>query len=176
MALPGYIYALINYSMPGLVKIGRTTRAPGERGTELSAATGVPTPFVLLLDVLVPDAEAAEAQVHHILEQRGYRAADNREFFTAPPSEVIRLLLQVREVSESPRLEATSGLLLDAHARARRAREVAEEVVGHLCNLGYRRRDAQKAVDQEIAHAPGEKDGSDLIRKALRRLSNNSVK
>jgi hypothetical protein len=174
MALPGYIYALINYSMPGLVKIGRTTRAPSERGTELSAATGVPTPFVLLLDVLVPDAEAAEAQVHRILEQRGYRVADNREFFTAPPSEVIRLLLQVREVSESFRLESSSGLLLDAPARAQRTKE-AWDAVTALCNMGYSRRDAQKAVDQEIAHVQGEKDASALLRGALQRLA-NSVK
>jgi hypothetical protein len=169
MAFPGYIYALINYSMPGLIKIGRTTRAPGERGTELSAATGVPTPFVLLFDVLVPDAEAAEAQVHRILEQRGYRVADNREFFTAPPSEVIRLLLQIREVSESLRLEPSRSLFLDASAGAERTR-AKEEVVGALLDLGYHLRDAQKAVDQAIVHAPGETDVGTLLQGALRRL------
>ena len=108
--------------------------------------------------------------MHRILEQRGYRVADNREFFTAPPSEVIRLLLQIREVSESLRLESSHDLLLDASAGARRAQEAKHAVVGALLDLGYRLRDAQKAVDQEIAHAPGERDVSTLLRGALQRI------
>src|SRR5688572_6679317 len=47
---PGYLYVLINPSLPGLVKIGKTNRDPEQRAAELSAATGVPTPFVLVYD------------------------------------------------------------------------------------------------------------------------------
>ena len=41
----GYVYVLINSSMPNLVKIGKTTKDPNERVKELSSATGVATPF-----------------------------------------------------------------------------------------------------------------------------------
>jgi DNA segregation ATPase FtsK/SpoIIIE-like protein len=96
-AEPGYIYALINYSMPGLVKVGRTARPPLDRLDELSGATGVPTPFQLVFDILVPDAPSAEQALHAILTERGYRYSDNREFFHAPIHEVVSLMLQLRE-------------------------------------------------------------------------------
>ncbi len=102
---PGYIYLLINNSMPGLVKVGRTTRSPLERMGELSSATGVPTPFQLVYDVLVPDAVAAEQFVHDALTKQGYRATENREFFRAPIHEVVKLLMRVRELMESITIE-----------------------------------------------------------------------
>ncbi len=43
----GYVYVLMNSSMRGLVKIGKTEREPEERAKELSASTGVPTPFMV---------------------------------------------------------------------------------------------------------------------------------
>ena len=41
----GYLYILSNPSMPGLLKIGLTTRPVLDRVEELNAATGVPTAF-----------------------------------------------------------------------------------------------------------------------------------
>jgi hypothetical protein len=95
--MPGYIYLLINYSMPGLLKIGLTTRPVDERMRELSGSTSVPTPFVLVFDVLVSDCRAAEKRLHDVLTEKGYRAASNREFFTAPIDQVIRAMLQIAE-------------------------------------------------------------------------------
>ena len=102
----GYIYLLINYSMPGLVKVGRTARAPVERLDELSSATGVPTPFTLVYDVLVPDCALAERAIHDALTARGYRTSQNREFFRAPIYEVVRLMIQVRESMQSASVAA----------------------------------------------------------------------
>ena len=42
----GYVYILENASMPGLIKIGKTSRDSVERARELSSATGVPTGFL----------------------------------------------------------------------------------------------------------------------------------
>jgi hypothetical protein len=77
----GYIYVLQNPSMGNLLKIGKTSRSGEHRIAELSAATGVPTPFILAYEVLVEDSSTAEAIIHQRLEGEGYRVAGNREFF-----------------------------------------------------------------------------------------------
>lgn len=87
-----YIYALINPAMSGLVKVGKTTRAPEERAKELSSATGVATPFILAYQRKVADCHAAEAQVHSQLEALGYRYAKNREFFEAPLDVIVGIM------------------------------------------------------------------------------------
>src|SRR5208283_4832686 len=101
MAEPGYIYALINWSMPGLIKVGMTSRDTESRSTELSSATGVPTPFETVFHVLVPDAQVAESYIHQTLESRGYRVSEDREFFRAPIEEVVQLLISVRDAQGS---------------------------------------------------------------------------
>ena len=76
----GYVYILSNAGMPGLLKIGLTERMPQARAKELQT-TGVPHPFQLEFSVSVPDCQAAERQVHKLLEQNGVRATGDREFF-----------------------------------------------------------------------------------------------
>lgn len=97
---PGYVYVLTNRSMPGILKIGRTVRPPSERAVEISSATGVPTPFELVFDVLVPDCVLAERILHRRLEDAGARLKDNREFFEAPVREVIGMMLELRETMQ----------------------------------------------------------------------------
>lgn len=97
MARPGHVYALINYSMPGLVKVGLTTRSVEERVGELSRSSGIPTPFVVAFDIFLPDVAEGERLVHAALEERGYRVRDEREFFEAPLRDIIGIMLQVRE-------------------------------------------------------------------------------
>lgn len=88
----GYLYVLANSSMPGIVKVGKTNRSPEERADELSGATGVPTPFLIIYHQLFSTCGEAELFVHTYLAQRGYRVANNREFFSAPVNEVIRAI------------------------------------------------------------------------------------
>ena len=89
----GYLYVLVNSCMPGLVKVGKTTRNPADRVNELSRVTGVPTPFVLAFQSYFADCDAAEDFVHEDLQRRGLREAKNREFFRAAPGDVIRVIL-----------------------------------------------------------------------------------
>lgn len=93
----GYVYLLVNPSMPELVKVGRTSQPPSKRAAALSTATGVPTPFEVVFEVLVPDQRAAEAYVHGVLEERGCRVAVNREFFAVQPDEVIQVMIEVHD-------------------------------------------------------------------------------
>jgi hypothetical protein len=89
----GHVYILINARMPGLLKIGQTTRTPEERAQELSCGTAVPTPFAVAWSVPVSDCEAAERAVHARLAP--YRDAPGREFFAAPLPVAIAVLTEV---------------------------------------------------------------------------------
>lgn len=74
----GYVYILSNPSMPGLVKIGKTTNPPGNRAAQLHT-TGVPTPFVVERWRYVPDCGETEQNLHEELDF--LRVSDSREFF-----------------------------------------------------------------------------------------------
>lgn len=92
----GYLYLLLNLSMPELVKIGKTTRTPKERGRELSAATGVPTPFVVAYEMFVDDCHRAEKRIHELLEPQ--RVSENREFFRMSVSDAVNAMLEVKRL------------------------------------------------------------------------------
>ena len=99
----GYIYVLINPAIPGLAKVGKTTRMPSERASEISSATGVPSPFILLYEQPVDNCDKAEAWVHNQLERLGRRPSKNREFFDAP------LHVIVKTVSEAANICTTNA-------------------------------------------------------------------
>jgi len=75
---PGYLYIFENELMPGVLKIGRTSRRPEQRVRELFT-TGVPIPFTIRFAVEVDDPAAVEFEVHQALDQ--FRVNSNREFF-----------------------------------------------------------------------------------------------
>jgi len=77
----GYVYAMTNEGMPGLVKIGMTCESPDERAKELSSATGVPYPFKVIVCKKVYDPRAKEAAIHELLSALGFRINERREFF-----------------------------------------------------------------------------------------------
>lgn len=80
----GFVYILSNPSMPGIVKIGKTTRSVEQRVVELYQ-TGVPTPFVVVSSFLTPDCHDLEAIAHAHLGQS--RLTGGREFFALSPEE-----------------------------------------------------------------------------------------
>ena len=92
-----FLYLLVNPSMPGVVKIGKTSRDPTQRMAELTSATGVPTPFMLVYQLQVVNAGLAERLVHEKLESMGYRVSANREFFHVTPSVAIEVMLEVNQ-------------------------------------------------------------------------------
>ncbi len=90
----GWVYVLVNPTLPGMAKVGRTTRLPSTRVSELSHATGVATPFILVFEQAFVDCIAAECDIHRALDRCGMRVARNREFFRGPITEIVRLVLQ----------------------------------------------------------------------------------
>lgn len=96
----GYVYVMLNPSMPMICKVGRTTRDPEQRAKELSIGTGIAAPFVVAYSVKLFDCYEGEKSIHRDLEDGGFRVNSNREFFTAPLSMIIRLMEDIR-LSES---------------------------------------------------------------------------
>lgn len=86
---PGWLYLLTNPAMPGLVKIGMTTRSPEERAQEL-ASTGVPMPFHVAAAWAVDDVRAAERDAHAVFAR--YRVNDAREWFRLSVPAAIKAL------------------------------------------------------------------------------------
>lgn len=80
MSSQGILYFLVNPSMPGLVKIGRTTGELSDRLQQLSS-TGVPAPFEVVAAFYVRNSQECEAAVHKKL--MAYRDNPKREFFSA---------------------------------------------------------------------------------------------
>lgn len=83
----GYVYILSNISMPGILKIGKTTRDVNQRADELYQ-TGVPTPFKVEFDIYCPDCGWVESKIHEALKNE--RVSVSREFFKVPLSDAIQ--------------------------------------------------------------------------------------
>lgn len=97
-ASQGYIYALVNPSMEGLVKIGATVHDPIQRARQLSASTSSPHPFALAYSRRVSMPFQVEAELHEALDQ--YRVNDSREFFEVPLHKVIQLMEGYAEIKK----------------------------------------------------------------------------
>ena len=78
----GYIYALHNQYLVGILKIGYTTRTPAARAKELSN-TSVPTDFECVYYARVREPESNEARVHVKMASRKV----GREFYKVTAEE-----------------------------------------------------------------------------------------
>jgi hypothetical protein len=99
----GWLYVLEIPALPGVVKIGRTSRDPTLRCRGVGGAD-CPFELVVAWKKPVPDAQAAEKQAHRMLVAKRLRRADrvlghvafarSREFYRKHPERaagVIRL-------------------------------------------------------------------------------------
>ena len=84
----GIVYVLTNPAMPGIVKIGKTTRGMGARLNELYS-TGVPLPFECAYAARVDDESKVERAFHQAFGP--YRINTRREFFNIEPEQAIAL-------------------------------------------------------------------------------------
>lgn len=87
----GIVYALTNEAMPGLVKIGMTSRMEvAQRMKELYSCTGVPLPFECVYACEVKDFAKVERALHIAFAPN--RINPNREFFSIDTERVIAIL------------------------------------------------------------------------------------
>lgn len=88
----GIVYVLINSAMPGLVKIGMTTRGNMDARMKELYSTGVPVPFdcVYACEVKVSDCAKIEKALHKAFEPN--RVNTNREFFSIKAEQATAIL------------------------------------------------------------------------------------
>lgn len=90
MADYGFVYVLSSPAMPGLYKVGATTRSPHQRAAELSHGTGVAYEFSVAFYGEVENPMKWERIVHADLSSK--RLNDSREFFYGPLIEIINAI------------------------------------------------------------------------------------
>ncbi len=110
MSTAGNVYILTNPAMPGLVKIGKTSRIVEELVKDLNT-TGVPASFKIAHQHKVEHMDQVERDMHqHFNRQRENR---DREFFKIATDEAIAYLDRFKEApdgtTERPATEITAG-------------------------------------------------------------------
>lgn len=104
----GIVYVLTNPAMPGLVKIGKTSRASVDIRLSELYTTGVPVPFECAFAGRVDNEHTVERAFHQAFGP--YRLNASREFFEIDPEQAIALLelLVVEDVTPTVQAEANA--------------------------------------------------------------------
>lgn len=102
----GIVYVLTNPAMPGLVKIGKTSRKDVVTRLNELYSTGVPVPFDCAFAGRVKDETTVERAFHQAFGP--YRINAKREFFKIDPDQAIALLklMTVEDVTPDIQQEA----------------------------------------------------------------------
>jgi hypothetical protein len=110
MSIRGWVYVIDNQAMPGLVKVGYSTKDPTLRAKEL-AGTGTPHPFRVVFDALVEEPRDVEQAVHAILGK--HREA--KEWFRCSSSQAITAIRSAAKVltERGDHSKESSAVILD---------------------------------------------------------------
>jgi len=88
-----YVYVLSNESMPGILKIGYTSKHPDTRAKEISSATGVATDFKVEYAYKCHEGRNLEQEIHHEL---GYcRMHKKKEHFNIELENAIQIIEEI---------------------------------------------------------------------------------
>ena len=81
--MSGFIYCFSNSAMPGIYKIGMTTRTPEERLKDANSSNTwkPPIPYKIAMSIRVNDPLKKEQTLHKLLERFYERIHPRREFF-----------------------------------------------------------------------------------------------
>jgi len=124
----GWVYVISNKSMPGLVKVGFSTKDPEDRAKELHH-TGSPHPYVVEYEMLIEEAYRIEQQTHRYLSSKH----EDKEWFRCSAEEAVAAIKQVagqRASSETyKRVKRAKAEALYQQELDRRKREKTEKEV-----------------------------------------------
>lgn len=105
------VYVLTNQAMPGLTKIGKTTRGDLQRRLNELYTTGVPVPFECVYACEVEDCAKVEQAFH--VGFGDHRVNPKREFFSIEPERVIAILQLLAVSDVTPQVEQQLTAALD---------------------------------------------------------------
>lgn len=88
--MKGWVYIISNPAMPGLVKVGYSTKDPDLRAAELNH-TGAPHAYIVEYEILIDDPYRIEQQTHSLLSHRH----EAKEWFRCQPEEAVLAIRQV---------------------------------------------------------------------------------
>ncbi len=119
--MPDIVYILVNESMPGLIKIGRTNSDLAERIRALYQ-TGVPLPFELYYACEVNNSQNVERKLQEAFDD--HRLSKNREFFRIAPerARAAMSLAAIKELKLGDEVFASPEDKADVEAAKRRGR------------------------------------------------------
>lgn len=89
---PHFVYVLVNPSMPGVCKIGYTTKTVYDRCRQINTSAGVITPWYPVFAYKCPSGPMLEKEVHNYLEKMGKRVNKNKEGFELDSTEAIKVI------------------------------------------------------------------------------------
>jgi len=126
----GIVYVLTNPAMPGLVKIGKTSRASIDTRLNELYSTGVPVPFECAFAAKVQDESKVEKAFHMAFGP--YRINSKREFFQIEPEQAITLLELMVAEEVTPDLQEAAEKVDKESAEASRKLKARRPVQNFL--------------------------------------------
>lgn len=157
--MPEIVYLLTNPTMPGLVKIGRTTDLE-TRLRSLSTHSGVPVPFECFYACEVANSTKVEKALHDAFGD--HRINPKREFFRLNPDRAVAILELVALSDAAPTVEiADDPVELEALHREQSRREqfrfsLAEVPIGATLTFSRDENITAKVVDDKRIEFEGE--------------------
>lgn len=152
VSMEGFIYVLINKSVPHLVKIGRTSRDTDTRAAELSRGTGVPGKWERFHDWSVKESAQIEQRIFKSL--RPFRDNKNKEFFKLSPEDaknkIYGLLLCWGAISaDSSNYEKDKNQHGDTtNGEVRKGKQAYGNLAGDRCAKDRQKREEQEREQQ----------------------------
>ncbi|ALA58387.1 GIY-YIG nuclease family protein [Nitrospira moscoviensis] len=133
--MKGWVYVISNPAMPGLIKVGHSTKDPELRARELSS-TGSPHPYIVEYEMLIEQPARVEQQAHNAL--KNWR--ERKEWFRCSCEEAIAAIQR----------SAGSGVIHESFKRADRERSAAIRYAQEQSAARKKEIDAKLAA-QELA-------------------------
>lgn len=126
----GYVYLLTNEYMPGIVKIGMTSRRELDSRLNELYTTGVPVPFECVYACKTSMYKEIEKALHDAFDPN--RINPNREFFSIKPSQAISILklFKAENVTSEVTQEMENDIPQDEQQQIRRRQALRFQDMG----------------------------------------------